>query len=109
MEFQPHSASSAGQNSWTQGRAAPERTRMTSENRRPSLFGQKLEHGGCGLFDRTARHVDQRPVMPCAQLAGEVDLVGDRLLVDIGIGIVMGAQSEKPVLPDLHNALRACE
>ena len=62
------------------------------------------------FLDRAARDIDQRPVMPRAKLAGEIDLVRDRLPVDIGIGIVMmRLQAQKPVLPDLHDALRARE
>ncbi len=87
----------------------PERTRTASIHRGAAFLGEELQNGSSRLLDRAARNIDQRPVVPRAQLAGEGDLVSHRLLVDIGSIVLMRTQSKKPVLPDLHDAFRAGE
>ena len=74
----------------------------------PAALGQQRHHRRGGFLDRAAGHVDDRPVVPAAQLARERDLRRHRLAVDVLVGVVLGPQPEQPVLADLHDALRAC-
>src|SRR2546427_5541164 len=67
--------------------------------------GIKLHHGRGGFLNRTPRHVQQRPVEFGAQAPCERDLVGYRLLVDIGVVVVV-AHAQQPVLPDLDQTFR---
>ena len=73
----------------------------------PPALRQQRHHLGGGLLDRAAGHVDDRPVVLAAQFARLRDLGRHRLAVDVIFGVVLGAQPEQPVLPDLHDTLRA--
>src|ERR1700716_1132154 len=78
-----------------------------SIHRLAAPLGQERDHGGCGLFDRTARDVDDWPVMLAAEAAREGDFLRHRLAVDILVVVAMRLEAEQAVLADLHDALRA--
>ena len=88
-------------------RGKPQRHRAQLVRRLPAALGQQRHHLGGGFLDRAARHVDDRPVVPAAELARRRDLRRHRLAVDILVGVVLGAQAQQPVLADLHDPLRA--
>src|SRR6476619_1158709 len=69
----------------------------------PPAIGQECHHFGRGLLDGAACHVDDRPVVLAAQLARRCDLRRYRLPIDILIGVVLGTQTQQPVLADLHD------
>src|SRR6478672_820620 len=79
--------------------------RHHSRQRLAAAFGEKAHHRRGGLLDRSSRHVDARPIVPGAQLAGERHFLGHRLAVDVLIVVVMGLETEQPVLANLHDPL----
>src|SRR5271154_25326 len=64
----------------------------------------EIKHRRRRLFDRTAGHIDGGPAPLREQAARRCDLLGDSDAVDI-IGLRVGVERKKPVLPDLHNAV----
>ena len=66
---------------------------------------KKREHGGRRLLDRTARHIDRRPIMPGTEPPRSGNFLRHRLLIDIFVVVAMRPQAEQTVLPDLHDAL----
>src|SRR5580700_2679479 len=69
-----------------------------------AVFAVEIEHRCGRLFDGPPCHVDCRPTPLCEQAARRGDLLGDRDTVDI-IGLRVGVERKKPVLPDLHNSI----
>ena len=72
-----------------------------------AALGQKAQHGGRRLLDRTARHVDRRPIVLGAEPARKGNFLRHRGPIDILVVVAMRLQTEQTVLADLHDALRA--
>src|SRR5262249_46933546 len=81
--------------------------RDMSVHRLATALAQQGDHGGGGLLDRPARHVDDRPVVLGAQPPREGDLLSHRLAIDVLIVVTVGLEAEQPVLADRHDPFRA--
>ena len=78
-----------------------------SKRRLAAPFRQQTQNRCRGFFDRAAGYIDARPIVASAELAGKCNLLCDRLAVDILIVVVVSFETEKSILSDLNDTLRA--
>ena len=70
-----------------------------------TVLAIEIEHRRRRLFDRPSGDVDGRPAALGEEATRRCDFFGDRDAVDI-VGLRVGVERKKPVLPDLHNSVR---